>query len=164
MFIGPFVTAQMRDDVWDWVGHCLKSGTHQRLTEGRSGNWLGPIWPIKGYWHFDQRSPCPSLMTFSNTQMEYVVDLLRLHSRSSWQHRVALFSKVLELHKSKVYRFSYLDFCTTQIYYLRRITFFCPCNSLDVNSLATFRQPGVYRRRRNFLSSHWIWHIWLKLA
>lgn len=116
MFIRPSVTTQMRDDVQDWVGYCLGSGTHQWLTEGRSGTWRGPIWPIKGYWHFDQRSLCPSLMTFSNTQTENIVDLLRLHSGRFSRHRVALFSEVLELHKSKVYGFSYLGFCTTHIY------------------------------------------------
>lgn len=64
----------------------------------------------------------PSLMTFPNPRMEYAVVLLRLHSRSSCQHRAALFSVVFELHKSKVYRFSYLDFCATA--FLRRIAAF----------------------------------------
>lgn len=58
----------------------------------------------------------PIINDLFNTQMENVVDLLRLHSRRFSRHRVALFSEVLELHKSKVYGFSYLDFCTTRIY------------------------------------------------
>lgn len=76
-------------------------------------------------------------MTFSNTQMENIVDLLRLHSRRFCRHRVALFSEVLELHKSKVYGFSYLDFCTTRIYKENRV--FCPRHFLDVNSIEEFR-------------------------
>lgn len=61
--------------------------------------------------------------------------LLRLHSGS----RAALFSVVLELHKSKVYRFLYLDFCATA--FIRRIAaffFFGPRNFLVVNLLGAF--------------------------
>lgn len=76
-------------------------------------------------------------MTFSNTQMENVVDLLRLHSRRFCRHRVALFSEELELHKSKVYGFSYLDFCTTCIYKENRG--FLSSSSLAVNSIEVFR-------------------------
>lgn len=76
----------------------------------------------EGILAFCPEESMPSLMTFPNPGMEYVVALLRLHSRSSCQCRAALFSVVLELHKSKVYRFSYLDFCATA--FIRRIAAF----------------------------------------
>ncbi len=76
-----FYNKIMRDDVWDFVLHCLESDTHRGLTERRSGGWLRPLCSIKRYRHFDRRGLCPSLMTFSNTQTEYIV--LRVHCQTS---------------------------------------------------------------------------------
>lgn len=58
------------------------------------------VCPMKRYRRFEQRGPCPSLMTFSNTQAEYIV--LRLNCQTSCWPRGALFSEVLGLHKSKI--------------------------------------------------------------
>lgn len=96
----------------------------------------------------------PSLMTFPNPRMEHVVVLLRVHSGSSCQRRAALFSRVLELHKSKVYRFSYLDFCATA--FIRRIAALCPRNSLVVELMGAF---PMFTEGETSFPSLGIWQI-----